>query len=111
MKHIRAAALKLHRATRGMKSDSGSGAHLWHKGIYVAVNQSAPPPVDKYDEWLAEHLKQARKWKITISGSRLRRAVVMTRNGSTCREIGSAIGMSGACISGWLAKLPPELAA
>lgn len=97
-------------AVRGMRDQSGSGAHLYHKGIFVACHSAAPPPVAEYEAWLEGQRKKASR-HLALTGPRLRRMVVMKRSGSSLKEIGAAAGLSGPSAGRWLHALPPELAA
>jgi hypothetical protein len=98
-------------AVRGMRDQSGSGAHMYHRGVYATVHSTAPAPVAEYEAWLAGKLKAPTGQYSKLTGSKLRRMVVMRRQGSSLSEIGSAVGMhlSGACK--WLKLLPEGLAA
>jgi hypothetical protein len=111
---IKQQALATWRATRSIKSDSGSGAHLYHMATFLHCQSKAPPPITAYEAWLsqyhAEHNPSGRGVK-NVTGSKLRRAVVMRRNGCGLSEVGSVIGMGSSALKRWLDMLPPELAA
>jgi hypothetical protein len=77
--------------------------------VLIAVQRkAAPPPVAQYDAWLDSVPSDCRA-KRKVTGARLRRAVVMQRDGYNISEIERATGYHG--LRPWIAKLPPELAA
>lgn len=79
---------------------------IGHMGGLVAMHSKAPPPVAEYDAWLAA-LPNRRGGRIT--GAKLRRAVIMRRQGASLEECGLAIGFRVPGIHKWLRRLPPEL--
>lgn len=98
-------------AIRGLRDQSGSSAHLYHKGVYVAVHSAAPPPVEVYDQWIADNHPLKRRCGGAIEGRKLRRMVVMRRQGSSLKECGEAVGHSKHFARSWLSLLPTELGA
>lgn len=94
---------------RGLRDQSGSSSHVYHVGPLVAMHSSAPPPVAMYEEWLETQLSGTRP--AIITGTKLRRMVVMRRQGSTLAECGGAVGLSDARAKRWLDALPEGLAA
>lgn len=90
----------------------GSITHSDKFGTDIAMRSAAPPPVSAYDEYLARetirkpliHINQVVK-----TGFRLRRVVVMRRQGATWKECGAAVGVSGSVARSWVESLPTEL--
>lgn len=88
-----------------------------HMGAFVACRSAAPPDVTAYDEWLkavqsSDPRGSARVGaKFSVSGAKLRRAVVMRRAGSTFRDIATALGCSTPAAKSWLDRLPERLSA
>jgi hypothetical protein len=96
-------------AIRGMRSEGGSNAHLYHLAQFLPCHSKAPPPVGEYDEWLVANAP-SRQGHSPITGAKLRRAVILRRNGENMLETARLIGMkNGQSLARWLAKLPPEL--
>lgn len=95
-------------------AESGRGSntvHAGHHGGLLRMHSATPPPVEEYERWLSERLSNDRRARPKITGAKLRRMVVMRRQGSEMAEIGRAVGLKGAGPRKWLAMLPPELAA
>lgn len=91
-----------------------SPVHIVHKGPNVAIRSAAPPPVAAYDEWFAERQRTSNRrgrGKTPMTGAKLRRMVVMRRQGSTLKECGAAVGIGQVPAMEWLALLPSELGA
>lgn len=115
MKSIRSVKRQYYKnkqALAGLRDQTGSGMHLFHRGIYAAVHSTPPPPVAEYDRWLAgycETLATSARAKVGVDGATLRRWVIMRRQGSSQKECGSARGMSGEVVCRWLNRLPEEL--
>jgi hypothetical protein len=89
----------------------GGGARTVHSGVFVAIHSAAPPPIVEYDAWLDLQLAKTRGKQTKWTGAKLRRAVIMRRNGCSPPEIGVAVGYSSREVSNWLAKLPEGLRA
>lgn len=90
----------------------GGITHRDKFGTDIAMRSAAPPPVSAYDEYLARatnrkpliHINQ-----VVQTGFRLRRIVVMRRQGATWKECGAAVGVSGPVAKSWVEFLPIEL--
>lgn len=90
----------------------GGITHSDKFGTDIAMRSAAPPPVSAYDEYLARatnrkpviHINQ-----VVRTGFRLRRIVVMRRQGATWKECGEAVGVSGPVAKSWVEFLPIEL--
>lgn len=85
--------------------------HAGHQGIYVKIHSSAPPPASEYEAWLSDILSGERRARLKIDGAKLRRMVVMARQGATQKECGAAVGLSQKRAGEWLKKLPKGLSA
>lgn len=100
------------RGDRDNMAERGRGVNTvnaGHYGALLAVHSAAPPPIDAYDEWLVTALSGDKRAKPKITGSKLRRAVVMKRSGCGIAEIRRAVGVSS--VNEWLNRLPADLAA
>lgn len=77
-------------------------------GTDMAVRSKVPPPVAEYDEYLKGRNVQfcGTNHNIQKTGYRLRRIVVMRRNGSTWKECGDATGISAKAARSWVEMLP-----
>lgn len=102
------------RATKGFRRENSQCA-IVHLGGLAAIHSAAPPPVAEYDRWLSENSSERSKGTrsrfFNMTGARLRRAVVMRRQGSTLKECGAAIGLTASWMKHWLGRLPQGLAA
>jgi hypothetical protein len=103
--------LRYERATKNIKSDGGSGAHLYHMATFLLCHSTAPPPASEYETWLASAISHDPRGKTKLTGAKLRRVITMRRNGCSIREAGHSVGISAEALSKWLDRLPPELAA
>ena len=83
-----------------------------HNGSRIAIRAKTVPPVPEYDEWLKNgnyrwntgpHLK-------VKNGAKLRRIVIMRRQGSSWKECGEAVGVAGNAAKSWVEFLPLHLA-
>ena len=94
----------------------GAVTHRDEFGTDLALRSKTPPPIAEYDEWLRRPQNRIRRHSasdmhaISATGFRLRRIVIMRRNGSTWKECGEAVGVTGNAASHWVMFLPPELA-
>lgn len=111
--HIQPRAYVTARAIRGMRGPNDNQKELATRAVFLALQQHAPPAAEQYQAWLdtqhsAERPSQgSKKW----DGRKLRRAVVMKRNGCTLAEIGSSIGICTSYVGTTLNALPEGLAA
>jgi len=90
----------------------GGIEHADKFGTDLAMRPATPPPIAEYDAYL-----KARNVRVSSTihtpqktGYRLRRIVVMRRAGSSWKECGEAVGISGPAAQDWVAFLPYELA-
>lgn len=79
-----------------------------HNGKYVAIQAKPIAPVEAYERWIANR-NQRRRGKIKFTGAKLRRIVIMRRQGETWTECGQAVGVDGNTARRWLEFLPLEL--
>lgn len=102
------------KATRGFKRQNHH-ASIVHLGPMAAIRSATPPPVVEYDAWLAERAPDCRNGVrsrgFNMTGAKLRRMVVMRRQGCTGQDIGLALGITAIAANGWLRKLPEGLTA
>ena len=100
------------RNAASLRDQTGGGARSVHIGVFARIHSEAPPPVEEYETWLALQLAGTRGVKPNeITGAKLRRAVVMRRNGCGYREIGQSLARSGHNVKAWLERLPEGLRA
>lgn len=90
---------------------SNSPMRLVSKAVFVLCRPQAVPPLSEYEVWLAAACSSDSRGKTSLTGTKLRRAVIMKRSGQTDKDIALVIGLSGSVVGRWLAKLPLELAA
>lgn len=81
-------------------------------GTDLIMRSSMPPPVEEYDAYLKSRNAKAKMMHHATqkTGYRLRRIVIMRRQGSTWKECGEAVGVSGNSAKEWVEFLPYELA-
>ena len=82
-----------------------------HLGAFLAIRSAAPPDASEYDAWLSLQLAKTRGSTAKVTGAKLRRMVIMRRQGSTFAEIGRAVGLTSVTARNWLIALPEALAA
>jgi len=78
-----------------------------HNGSRIAIQAKSIPPLADYEKWLRSGNCI---WGVKISPAKIRRIVIMRRQGSTWRECGEAVGVSGSCAKNWVEFLPLDLA-
>jgi hypothetical protein len=91
---------------------AGGIIHADKFGTDLQMRSAVPPPVAEYDEYLRRRNLRFRSPNhgTQISGFRLRRIVVMRREGMTWKECGEAVGVSGRTAKSWVEFLPMALA-
>lgn len=98
---------------RGDKDDvsypdrSGAAVRLGHYGAYLAMHSDAPNSVEAYEAWFQDVKSDDARAKPKVNGAKLRRAVLMRRDGRTWDEVRRAVGCSS--INEWVSKLPDDL--
>lgn len=86
-----------------------SQPHHWNPAGLVRMQSAPIAPASAYEAWLAAaHPHHFRGSK--VDGARLRRWVIMRRNGSDYSEIAKAFCSTAGTVSRWLQELPQELA-
>lgn len=90
----------------------GGIEHAAEFGTNLTMRSLAPPPVEEYDRWLKQGNRRGRESNFSTpkTGFRLRRIVIMRRQGSTWKECADAVGVSPGVAKDWVEFLPPELA-
>lgn len=68
------------------------------------------PSAEAYQAWFNSITTQHGKKCSDLSGKKLRRMVIMRRQGSANKAIAEAVGLHAQTVSNWLCRLPPELA-
>lgn len=81
---------------------------LLRDAVSLVKAQQPVPPASAYDDWVNG---KDGHWtgRFGIAGCKVRRAVIMRREGRTYREIGTAIGRSAGKVGELFAGLPDEL--
>jgi hypothetical protein len=78
-------------------------------GFELGFRQQTAAPAADYDAWLASVFSDKGANR-KVDGSKLRRAVIMRRNGCTIAEASRVVGICKSGLCQWLNALPPELA-
>ncbi len=91
----------------------GTITHADDFGTDLRLRSAAPPSVAEYDAWLRGRNVRAGNsaHKTNQTGWRLRRIVIMRREGCTWKECGEAVGVKAGVARDWTEMLPRELAA
>mgnify|MGYP003385776367 CR=1 FL=1 len=77
-------------------------------GSFKISTNSKVPDVKAYDDFLLNRPGNQVKNSV-ITGSRLRRIVILRGEGVTYKEIASMLGVHSTVARDWFYKLPPEL--
>ena len=80
-----------------------------HNGKNIAIQAKRIAPVADYEEWYWNRNRN-RNSGGKCSPAKIRRVVIMRRQGSTWKECGEAVGVSPSCAREWVEFLPFELA-
>jgi len=80
-----------------------------HNGKNVRIQAKPIAPVAAYDAWLRGSNRNRHSHN-RRTGAKLRRIVIMRRQGSSWAECGAAVGVGGSCAKEWVEFLPFELA-
>lgn len=82
-----------------------------HNGRRIAMQAKPIAPVADYEAWLRGRNRRlfGSTHRRVRDGAALRRIVIMRRQGSTWKECGEALGISGNCAKEWVEFLPFEL--
>lgn len=106
---------RMYRANKIYSSPASTAKHgtiisVHHNGRRLAMQAKPIAPVADYEAWLRARNRNRRTHSGNQStGAKLRRVVIMRRQGSTWKECGAAVGVSGSCAQDWVEFLPFEL--
>jgi hypothetical protein len=106
---------RMYRANKIYSSPASTAKHgtiisVHHNGRRLAMQAKPIAPVADYEAWLQARNRNRRTHSGNQStGAKLRRVVIMRRQGSTWKECGAAVGVSGSCAQDWVEFLPFEL--
>jgi hypothetical protein len=106
---------RMYRANKIYSSPASTAKHgtiisVPHNGRRLAMQAKPIAPVADYEAWLQARNRNRRTHSGNQStGAKLRRVVIMRRQGSTWKECGAAVGVSGSCAQDWVEFLPFEL--
>ena len=103
----------MYRANKIYSSPASTAKHgtivsVHHNGRRLAMQAKPIAPVDDYAMWLWSRNRRSYSGN-KCTGAKLRRIVIMRRQGSTWKECGEAVGVSGNCAKEWVDFLPFEL--
>lgn len=89
-------------------SKVGSIISVPHIGRYTAIQAKPIASVSAYQDWL-DRSQQKRNSGGKYTAAKIRRAVIMRRQGSSFKECGEAVGADQSAVRSWLEFLPLEL--
>jgi len=97
------------------EADTRKGGGIEHAGSFgtnIAIRSTAPPHAAEYDAYVISGNRPLRRSLHfnNVTGTRLRRAVIMRREGSSWKECAESVGLSSATLRTWLEFLPLHLA-
>ena len=103
-----------HRGSLYGPANTRKGGGIEHAdkfGTNLCMRSNQPPPVAEYDAYLKSRNVRfcATNHGTQKTGFRLRRIVVMRRNGSSWKECGDAVGISSTAARDWVEFLPMGL--
>jgi hypothetical protein len=106
----------MYRANKIYSSPASTAKHgtivsVPHNGRRLAMQAKPIAPVAEYEAWLRgrNYRRFDGPHRRGRDGAALRRIVIMRRQGSTWKECGAAVGVSGKCAQDWVEFLPFEL--
>jgi hypothetical protein len=105
----------MYRANKIYSSPASTAKHgtivsVPHNGRRLTVQAKPIAPVADYEAWLRARNRNRRTHSGNkCTGSKLRRVVIMRRQGSTWKECGEAVGVCGSAAQDWVEFLPFEL--
>ena len=104
---------RMYRANKIYSSPASVAKHgtivsVHHNGRRLAMQAKPIAPVAEYEAWLRGRNRN-RYSSNQSTGAKIRRIVIMRRQGSTWKECGEAVGVSGNCAKEWVDFLPFEL--
>lgn len=103
----------MYRANKIYSSPASTAKHgtivsVPHNGRRLTVQAKPIAPVAEYEAWLRARNRN-RYSHNRSTGAKLRRIVIMRRQGSTWKECGEAVGVCGSVAQDWVEFLPFEL--
>lgn len=106
----------MYRANKIYSSQASTAKHgtiisVHHNGRRLAMQAKPIASVAEYEAWLRgrNYRRFDGPHRRARDGAALRRIVIMRRQGSTWKECGEALGISGNCAKEWVEFLPFEL--
>ena len=106
---------RMYRANKIYSSPASTAKHgtiisVHHNGRRLAMQAKPIAPVADYEAWLrGRNRNRYMNGNNQSTGAKIRRIVIMRRQGSTWKECGAAVGVSGNCAKEWVEFLPFEL--
>lgn len=105
----------MYRANKIYSSPASTAKHgtivsVPHSGRRLTVQAKPVASVADYEAWLQARNRNRRTHSGSkCTGAKLRRVVIMRRQGSTWKECGEAVGVTGSVAQDWVEFLPFEL--
>ena len=105
----------MYRANKIYSSPASTAKHgtivsVPHSGRRLTVQAKPVASVADYEAWLRNRDRNRRTQSHNkCTGAKLRRIVIMRRQGSTWKECGEAVGVCGSVAQDWVDFLPFEL--
>jgi len=105
----------MYRANKIYSSPASTAKHgtivsVPHNGRRLTVQAKPVASVADYEAWLQARNRNRRTHSGSkCTGPKLRRIVIMRRQGSTWKECGEAVGVTGSVAQDWVEFLPFEL--
>lgn len=87
---------------------SGGIIHADKFGTDLQMRSATPPPVAEYDDWLRSGNNRLHG-NSPCTGAKLRRIVIMRRDGCNWSECGEAVGVTGGTAKNWVEFLPMHM--
>lgn len=109
------AIANMYRANKIYSSPASTAKHgtvvsVPHSGRRLTVQAKPVASVADYEAWLQARNRNRRTHSGNkCTGAKLRRIVIMRRQGSTWKECGEAVGVCGSAAQDWVELLPFEL--
>lgn len=93
--------------TSAVTKGTGLIVSAHHNGKNIAIQAKPIAPVADYEKWF---WGRNRSGGGNITPAKIRRVVIMRRQGATWKECGEAVGVSGCRAREWVEFLPFDLA-
>ena len=103
----------MYRANKIYSSPASTAKHgtivsVPHSGRRLTVQAKPVASVADYEAWHRGR-NSHKTGNSRCTGAKLRRIVIMRRQGSSWRECGEAVGVTGSCAQDWVEFLPFDL--